>query len=129
MVGTVNANREYFESGVRDVAQAQAQYPGWLPQLLTNPGQGLENFAELFNQLTGDRSAIKVYCEIAQAVIESQPDLEAVTAAYHKRTLPVCGTGRHVFPVPRVGITLREAHSPDRYAGHAAPGQPPRVSR
>ena len=81
MVGTVNANREYFESGVRDMAQAQAEYPGWLPQLLTNPVQGLENFAELFNQLTGDRSAIKVYCEVAEAIAESQPVLETVTAA------------------------------------------------
>src|SRR5215471_5071498 len=29
MVGTVNANREYFEMGVRDLAQAEAEYPGW----------------------------------------------------------------------------------------------------
>jgi hypothetical protein len=28
----------------------------------TRPVKGLENFAELFRQLTGDRSAIKVYC-------------------------------------------------------------------
>ena len=28
MVGTVNANREYFEMGVKDMAQAEAQYPG-----------------------------------------------------------------------------------------------------
>src|SRR5437867_872315 len=28
MVGTVNANREYFELGVRDMAQAEAEYPG-----------------------------------------------------------------------------------------------------
>jgi threonine dehydrogenase-like Zn-dependent dehydrogenase len=66
MVGTVNANREYFESGVRDMAQAQAEYPGWLDKLLTNPVKGLENFEELFRQLTGDRSAIKVYCEVAE---------------------------------------------------------------
>ena len=44
MVGTVNANREYFELGVRDMAQAEAQYPGWLGQLATTkadrrPGQ------------------------------------------------------------------------------------------
>src|SRR5262245_29617669 len=32
MVGTVNANREYFESGVRDLSQAELQYPGWLQQ-------------------------------------------------------------------------------------------------
>ena len=62
MVGTVNANREYFESGVRDMAQAQAEYSGWVEKLLTNPVKGLENFAELFRQLTGDRNAIKVFC-------------------------------------------------------------------
>ncbi|MGE5275692.1 MAG: glucose 1-dehydrogenase, partial [Acidobacteriota bacterium] len=37
MVGTVNANREYFEAGVRDMAQSEAQYPGWLERLLTHP--------------------------------------------------------------------------------------------
>ena len=52
MVGTVNANREYFEMGVRDMAQAEAEYPGWLGQLLTNPVKGLENYKELLNQLT-----------------------------------------------------------------------------
>ena len=53
MVGTVNANREYFETGVRDMAQAEAEYPGWLPKPLTNPVKGLENFAELFRQPPG----------------------------------------------------------------------------
>jgi hypothetical protein len=33
MVGTVNANREYFEMGVGDMAQAEAEYPGWLSKL------------------------------------------------------------------------------------------------
>ena len=74
------SNRVYFESGVRDMAQAQAEYPGWLPRLLTNPVQGLENFAELFRQLTRDRSAIKVYCEVADAGAESQPVRDSVTA-------------------------------------------------
>jgi threonine dehydrogenase-like Zn-dependent dehydrogenase len=68
MVGTVNANREYFESGVRDMAQAQSEYPAWLDKLLTNPVKGLENFEELFRQLTGDRRAIKVYCEVTESV-------------------------------------------------------------
>src|SRR3712207_2580726 len=36
MVGTVNANREYFEMGVRDMALAEAQYAGWLRRLLTH---------------------------------------------------------------------------------------------
>jgi threonine dehydrogenase-like Zn-dependent dehydrogenase len=30
MVGTVNANREYFERGVSDMSQAELEYPGWL---------------------------------------------------------------------------------------------------
>ncbi|HXW08310.1 MAG TPA: glucose 1-dehydrogenase [Vicinamibacterales bacterium] len=65
MVGTVNANREYFESGVKDLAQAEAQYPGWLARLLTHPVKGLENYRELIDTLTTAKSAIKVYCEVA----------------------------------------------------------------
>ena len=65
MVGTVNANREYFESGVRDLAQAEAQYPGWLGRLLTHPVRGLENYQALFETLTAAQGVIKVYCEIA----------------------------------------------------------------
>jgi threonine dehydrogenase-like Zn-dependent dehydrogenase len=65
MVGTVNANREYFEMGVRDMAQAEAEYPGWLKRLLTHPVKGLENYAELFDKLTHAKGAIKVYCEVA----------------------------------------------------------------
>src|SRR5881296_1984757 len=52
MVGTVNANRDYFEMGVRDMAQAEAEYEGWLGRLLTHPVKGLENYQELFRQLT-----------------------------------------------------------------------------
>src|SRR3974390_310429 len=65
MVGTVNANREYFEMGVSDMAQAEAEYPGWLSKLLTDPVKGLDNYRELFNKLTSPNGAIKVYCEVA----------------------------------------------------------------
>ena len=47
MVGTVNANREYFEMGVKDLAQAEAEYPGWLSRLLTHPVRGLENYQDI----------------------------------------------------------------------------------
>lgn len=67
MVGTVNANREYFEMGVRDMAQAEAAYPGWLGRLLTHPVKGLENYAELLDKLTTAKGAIKVFCDIADA--------------------------------------------------------------
>jgi threonine dehydrogenase-like Zn-dependent dehydrogenase len=65
LVGTVNANREYFESGARDMAQAEAEYPGWLRRLLTHPVKGLENYRELFDKLTNAKGAIKVFCEVA----------------------------------------------------------------
>jgi threonine dehydrogenase-like Zn-dependent dehydrogenase len=64
MVGTVNANREYFEIGVKDMAQAEAQFPGWLDRLLTHPVRGLERYDELFSTLTNAKGAIKVYCEV-----------------------------------------------------------------
>jgi threonine dehydrogenase-like Zn-dependent dehydrogenase len=66
MVGTVNANREYFESGVRDLSQAELEYPGWLSQLLTHPVKGLGNYEELFDKLLTARGAIKIFCEVAE---------------------------------------------------------------
>jgi threonine dehydrogenase-like Zn-dependent dehydrogenase len=65
MVGTVNANREYFEAGVKDLSHAEAQYPGWLARLLTHPVRGLENYRQLIETLTTARGAIKVFCEVA----------------------------------------------------------------
>ena len=66
MVGTVNANREYFEIGVRDMAQAEAEYPGWLKRLLTDPVRGLENYPGLFKKLASPNGSIKVFCEVAE---------------------------------------------------------------
>ena len=65
-VGTVNANRRYFERGVQDVALAEAQYPGWLERLLTHPVRGLENYAEMMRLLTEEKSAIKVFVEVGE---------------------------------------------------------------
>jgi threonine dehydrogenase-like Zn-dependent dehydrogenase len=65
MVGTVNANREYFELGVRDMALAEAQHPGWLGRLLTDRVAGLESYAELFERLNSKKGTIKVYCDVA----------------------------------------------------------------
>jgi threonine dehydrogenase-like Zn-dependent dehydrogenase len=65
MVGTVNANREYFELGVKDMAHAEAQYRGWLARLLTHPVRGLENWKLLLDTLTGAKGAIKVYCVVS----------------------------------------------------------------
>jgi hypothetical protein len=47
------------------MAQAEAEYPGWLSKLLTHPVKGLDNYQELFENLTTPNGAIKVYCEVA----------------------------------------------------------------
>ena len=65
MVGSVNASREHFESGVRDMAHAETQYPGWLRQLLTDRVSGLENYRDLFVRLQNPNGAIKIFCEVA----------------------------------------------------------------
>ena len=64
LVGTVNANREYFEAGVRDMALAHAMYPGWMEQLLTHPVEGLDKYQDAFFKLENAREAIKVFYEV-----------------------------------------------------------------
>ena len=64
MVGTVNASRENFETGVADLAQAELTWPGWLGRLLTHPVRGLDNYKQLFAQLENPNGAIKIYCEL-----------------------------------------------------------------
>jgi threonine dehydrogenase-like Zn-dependent dehydrogenase len=63
-VGSVNANREHFELGARDLGQAELSYPGWLPKLLTHPVKGLAAYAELMRILGNGRDVIKAYCEV-----------------------------------------------------------------
>ena len=63
-VGTVNAHRGYFERGVQNMALAEMQYPGWLGRLLTHPVQGLDDYAEMMQLLTEEKSAIKVFVEV-----------------------------------------------------------------
>src|SRR6476620_4694734 len=65
MVGTVNANREYFESGVQDMSAAVLEYGDWLKRMLTHRVDGLDNYRELFDKLTNATDSIKIYCEVA----------------------------------------------------------------
>lgn len=64
VVGTVNANREHFEMGVKDLAQCEFQWPGWLSGLLTHRIGGLEGHAEIAPSLA-DRGAVKVFVDVA----------------------------------------------------------------
>jgi threonine dehydrogenase-like Zn-dependent dehydrogenase len=66
MVGTVNANREHFEMGVRDFALCEAMHPGWLARMLTHKVEGLENYERVFDILENSAkyNAIKTYFEV-----------------------------------------------------------------
>jgi threonine dehydrogenase-like Zn-dependent dehydrogenase len=66
MVGTVNANREYFEAGVYDLSRAELEFPGWLSKFLTHPVDGLENYQEMMKLLTEAKGAIKVFVNVAK---------------------------------------------------------------
>jgi hypothetical protein len=46
------------------MSQAEAEYPGWLRQLLTHPVQGLDGYRELFDRLQNPNGAIKIFCEV-----------------------------------------------------------------
>jgi len=64
MVGTVNAHRDDFVTGVEDLLRAEAFYPGWLEQLITNRVGGLDRFDEMLRHLEDDHDAIKVVVEV-----------------------------------------------------------------
>ncbi len=66
MVGTVNANREHFEMGVKDLALSEAMFPGWLSRMMTHKIEGLENYEKVFDILVnGDKyNAIKTFFEL-----------------------------------------------------------------
>ena len=65
LVGTVNANREAFEAGVRDLAMAEAQYPGWLERLVTRRVEGLDNCPYEVRLLDTGPGAIKTCVDVA----------------------------------------------------------------
>jgi threonine dehydrogenase-like Zn-dependent dehydrogenase len=66
MVGTVNAARDDFVTGVADMLRAEATYPGWLGRLLTTPIKGLAGYQEMLDRLEHDEEAIKVFVEVAR---------------------------------------------------------------
>jgi glucose 1-dehydrogenase len=65
-VGTVNASRADFASGVNDLIKAEAFYPGWLAKLLTTPIKGLANYQQMLDALENDKAAIKVFVEVSE---------------------------------------------------------------
>ncbi|MDP6445127.1 MAG: glucose 1-dehydrogenase [Pirellulaceae bacterium] len=66
LLGSVNANRGHFESGIRDLALGEMMYPGVAEKILTNPVDGLENHAEMMRLLVEEKSALKVFVNVAE---------------------------------------------------------------
>ncbi len=65
LVGSVNANREHFEMGIKDLALGEVMYPGVIERILTNPVSGLDNYAEMMRLLVQEKNALKVYVDVA----------------------------------------------------------------
>ncbi len=61
----MNANRDHFEAGVRDLAHAELQWPGWLSKLLTHPVEGLVRYREAMRLLTEGTDVIKVFVKVS----------------------------------------------------------------
>ena len=66
LVGSVNASRADYMTGVSDLAQAELAHPHWLAKLLTHKVRELENYRALMDTLVSGTNTIKVYCEVAE---------------------------------------------------------------
>ncbi|MEO1618594.1 MAG: glucose 1-dehydrogenase [Planctomycetota bacterium] len=65
VLGSVNANRTHFESGIRDLALGDVMFPGVLEKILTHPVDGLDQYQEMMRLLVEDKDALKVYVNVA----------------------------------------------------------------
>lgn len=66
LLGSVNANREHFEMGIKDLAHGEVLYPDVLRRILTTPIRGLDNYQQMMKALVDDTAALKVYVEVAE---------------------------------------------------------------
>ena len=67
LLGSVNANSEHFELGIRDLALGEMMFPGVLEKILTSPVDGLDNYNEMMRLLVEDDQALKVFVNVAEA--------------------------------------------------------------
>ena len=65
LLGSVSANHEHFEMGIRDLALAEVTYPGVIQRILTTPIDGLGNYAKMMSALTSDEPPLKVFVDVA----------------------------------------------------------------
>jgi len=65
LVGSVNGNRDHFSQGLADLALSEVMYPGVTEKILTTPIDGFDSPELIIDKLTNDKSALKVYVNIA----------------------------------------------------------------
>ena len=65
LLGSVNANRHHFEMGLRDLALGDMMFPGVLEKILTHSVDGLDNYQEMMRLLVEDKTALKVFVDVA----------------------------------------------------------------
>ena len=65
LLGSVNANREHFEAGIKDMALGEVMFPGVLAKILTSPVDGLDQYQEMMRLLVEEQSALKVFVNVA----------------------------------------------------------------
>ena len=66
LLGSVNANRDHFELGIRDMATCEMMYPGVIERILTTPLDGLDSYQEMMRHLVEDDAALKVFVNVAE---------------------------------------------------------------
>jgi glucose 1-dehydrogenase len=66
LLGSVNANREHFEMGIKDLALGEVMYPGVIQRILTTPIRGLDNYPQMMQALVAEPPALKVYVDVAE---------------------------------------------------------------
>jgi threonine dehydrogenase-like Zn-dependent dehydrogenase len=66
LLGSVNANRDHFEMGIKDLALGEVMFPGVIQRILTTPIRGLDNYDQMMTALVEDQDALKVYVEVAE---------------------------------------------------------------
>jgi len=65
--GSVNANREYFETGVKEPVDSGTSIPRVAEETSYAPREGIRNYEEIIRLLTDSKGSIKVYCESRQS--------------------------------------------------------------
>ena len=66
-IGAITHDKRFlhFEMGIADLALGEVTYPGVIEKVLTTPVNGLENYKEMMRLLVEDRSALKVFVNVA----------------------------------------------------------------